>query len=310
MGGGGATVAFYALQAAAYLRYKKIILIGQDLAYANDLASHAKGHLIGEFYDTNRFEKKQVLAYGGKGKVLSHELWLYFKGQIEGLISSFDKSIAVINSTEGGARIEGAIEMPFVKVCESFITKDKKQFAPLSLPSKKTVGTRLLRAYVQMKKYLLKSEQLREGYELRLSALQGVVKELQGLNSLDYNTNKEYFSKAEEIITELKNELEDQKRSGYVYEIIASGLLHFEQELGLLFVYKPKNEIEKNEKMFLWIARHIELLANLINCCIKQKELIEDSLNSLKNAIKEEGKELASKMLLIDKKDEKALIFS
>ncbi|HEB7535504.1 TPA: motility associated factor glycosyltransferase family protein, partial [Campylobacter coli] len=109
--GGGPTVASMNYEIAINLRYKNIILIGQDLAYADNGDSHPKDYQNSATFESEMYEDKfSILAYGGKGFVTTHTVWLYFKQSLEMLITN--TFITSYNCTEGGARIEGAIEKP------------------------------------------------------------------------------------------------------------------------------------------------------------------------------------------------------
>ncbi|EBF5825036.1 motility associated factor glycosyltransferase family protein, partial [Campylobacter coli] len=70
--------------------------------------------------------KFQCLAYGGNGKVESSEIWTMFRLIFENDINYFQKlfNITTYNCTEGGARIEGTIEKPFLWACENLLDKD------------------------------------------------------------------------------------------------------------------------------------------------------------------------------------------
>ncbi|EFB7061794.1 motility associated factor glycosyltransferase family protein, partial [Campylobacter coli] len=115
----GKSVANMSYLLTEYLNYKNIILIGQDLAYAKDGFSHTKDYKNldkheGHFQrDKGKF---QCLAYGGNGKVESSEIWTMFRLIFENDINYFQKffNITTYNCTEGGARIEGTIEKPFL----------------------------------------------------------------------------------------------------------------------------------------------------------------------------------------------------
>ncbi|EJV0556657.1 motility associated factor glycosyltransferase family protein, partial [Campylobacter jejuni] len=122
----GKSVANMSYLLTEYLNYKNIILIGQDLAYAKDGFSHTKDYKNldkheGHFQrDKGKF---QCLAYGGNGKVESSEIWTMFRLIFENDINYFQKffNITTYNCTEGGARIEGTIEKPFLWACENLL---------------------------------------------------------------------------------------------------------------------------------------------------------------------------------------------
>ncbi|MBN2782105.1 MAG: motility associated factor glycosyltransferase family protein [Campylobacterales bacterium] len=116
--GSGMSAANLAYQLAAFMQYKKIVLIGQDLAYSNDGISHADGHKFIKGKDKHKETDTYVEAYGGDGFVKTTIQWDMFKNFFDKDITEAKEccSIETYNSTEGGARIESAIERPFKEV--------------------------------------------------------------------------------------------------------------------------------------------------------------------------------------------------
>ncbi|ECL3681279.1 motility associated factor glycosyltransferase family protein, partial [Campylobacter jejuni] len=114
---------------AIHLKHKNIVLIGQDLAYTKDGLSHTKDYSNldkheGHFQrDKNKYTTQ---AYGGNGKVQSSEIWTLFRHNFEKDIVNIKMNyhITTYNCTEGGARIEGTIEKPFLWACENLLDKD------------------------------------------------------------------------------------------------------------------------------------------------------------------------------------------
>ncbi|EJB5809685.1 motility associated factor glycosyltransferase family protein, partial [Campylobacter coli] len=86
----GFSVAHMNFLLTIHLKYKNIILIGQDLAYAEDGFSHTKDYSNldkheGHFQrDKGKF---QCLAYGGDGKAESSEVWTMFRFFLQDTIS-------------------------------------------------------------------------------------------------------------------------------------------------------------------------------------------------------------------------------
>ena len=119
--GFGHSTANQAYQLAYALGHKNIILIGQDLAFAPDGKSHASGHAFAQ-----ADEYLYVEAYGGEGEVRTTYIWDKFKNQFEKDIEQAkNEQITTYNCTEGGARIQGSIERPFLETAEE-LSKDKK----------------------------------------------------------------------------------------------------------------------------------------------------------------------------------------
>ncbi|EFR8041149.1 motility associated factor glycosyltransferase family protein, partial [Campylobacter jejuni] len=148
----GFSVAHMACYLSLHLNHKNIIFIGQDLAYAEDGFSHTKDYSNldkheGHFQrDKGKF---QCLAYGGNGKAESSEVWTMFRFFLQDTISR--NIISTYNCTEGGARIEGTIEKPFLWACENLLDKDlNKPFEKLEPLSLNKQNEFLLKAYYKV----------------------------------------------------------------------------------------------------------------------------------------------------------------
>ncbi|ELN4969237.1 motility associated factor glycosyltransferase family protein, partial [Campylobacter jejuni] len=110
----GFSVAHMNFLLTIHLKYKNIILIGQDLAYAKDGQTHSQGFIHANLHngDYERdLDKFSTTAYGGNGKVQSSEIWTLFRHNFEKDIVNIKMNyhITTYNCTEGGARIEGTI---------------------------------------------------------------------------------------------------------------------------------------------------------------------------------------------------------
>ncbi|EIN6676431.1 motility associated factor glycosyltransferase family protein, partial [Campylobacter coli] len=112
----GFSVAHMACYLSLHLNHKNIIFIGQDLAYAENGNSHPDDYQNSANYESQMYEHILTEAYGGKGEVKTHHVWLMFKQNLEQDIEKIQKYLdtKVYNCTEGGARIEGTIEKPFL----------------------------------------------------------------------------------------------------------------------------------------------------------------------------------------------------
>ncbi|EOW8775013.1 motility associated factor glycosyltransferase family protein, partial [Campylobacter coli] len=101
------------------LNHKNIIFIGQDLAYAENGNSHPDDYQNSANYESQMYEHILTEAYGGKKEIKTHEVWIFFKQILEAMIIKYH--ITTYNCTEGGARIEGTIEKPFLWACENLL---------------------------------------------------------------------------------------------------------------------------------------------------------------------------------------------
>ncbi|EAH7913237.1 DUF115 domain-containing protein, partial [Campylobacter coli] len=129
------SVAHMACYLSLHLSHKNIIFIGQDLAYAENGNSHPDDYQNSANYESQMYEHILTEAYGGKKEIKTHEVWIFFKQILEAMIIKYH--ITTYNCTEGGARIEGTIEKPFLWACENLLHKDLnkpfEKLEPLSL---------------------------------------------------------------------------------------------------------------------------------------------------------------------------------
>lgn len=123
----GGSVATDAFSAALAMGFKRIILIGQDLAFTN-----GKGHVSG-FERSEEEDKAHVARRGtvsvealGGGTILTDL-------QMESYLRWFEMHVAqasavtdtvVYNATEGGARIHGTVEVTLQEAIAQFCKKD------------------------------------------------------------------------------------------------------------------------------------------------------------------------------------------
>ncbi|EFR8030816.1 motility associated factor glycosyltransferase family protein, partial [Campylobacter jejuni] len=230
----GKSVANMSYLLTEYLNYKNIILIGQDLAYAKDGFSHTKDYKNldkheGHFQrDKGKF---QCLAYGGNGKVESSRIWTMFRLIFENDINYFQKlfNITTYNCTEGGARIEGTIEKPFLWACENLLDKDlNKPFEKLEPLSLNKQNEFLLKAYYKVYQSIKHCRDFSKILSNDFEKIQSIY--------LSLNEKEEDINLAIEKIDEFKNKLEDIKQMQDLYEILGPLLTQFELNLARIYV--------------------------------------------------------------------------
>lgn len=121
----GGSVSTEAMMLALYLGFRKIILIGQDLAFTGGV-SHTKG-VEGALGDNDEYiqSRHRVEVEGIDGTTLEtdFQMW-YYKQWFERVIRINKDAIRVIDATEGGARIEGTEIRNFAEVIENECKKD------------------------------------------------------------------------------------------------------------------------------------------------------------------------------------------
>ncbi|EGI9477209.1 motility associated factor glycosyltransferase family protein, partial [Campylobacter jejuni] len=281
----GKSVANMSYLLTEYLNYKNIILIGQDLAYAKDGFSHTKDYKNldkheGHFQrDKGKF---QCLAYGGNGKVESSEIWTTFRLIFENDINYFQKlfNITTYNCTEGGARIEGTIEKPFLWACENLLDKDlNKPFEKLEPLSLNKQNEFLLKAYYKVYQSIKHCRDFSKILSNDFENIQSIY--------LSLNEKEEDINLAIEKIDEFKNKLEDIKQMQDLYEILGPLLTQFELNLARIYVLNPKTKEDAFNKSILWIKEHLEFMELVYGHIKAQENALIKNILPLEEKLKE-----------------------
>ncbi|EAK3686685.1 motility associated factor glycosyltransferase family protein, partial [Campylobacter coli] len=209
------------------LNHKNIIFIGQDLAYAENGNSHPDDYQNSANYESQMYKHILTEAYGGKKEIKTHEVWIFFKQILEAMIIKYH--ITTYNCTEGGARIEGTIEKPFLWACENLLDKDlNKPFEKLEPLSLNKQNEFLLKAYYKVCKSIEHCRDFSKILSNDFEKIQSVY--------LSLNEKEEYLNLAIEKIDEFKNKLEDIKQMQDLYEILSPLLIQFELNLARIYV--------------------------------------------------------------------------
>ncbi|EJR6052306.1 motility associated factor glycosyltransferase family protein, partial [Campylobacter coli] len=262
----GFSVAHTLSYLATYLSHKNIIFIGQDLAYAENGNSHPDDYQNSANYESQMYEHILTEAYGGKEKIKTHHVWLMFKRNLEQDVQKIQKYLdtKVYNCTEGGARIEGTIEKPFLWACENLLDKDlNKPFEKLEPLSLNKQNEFLLKAYYKVCKSIEHCRDFSKILSNDFEKIQSVY--------LSLNEKEEYLNLAIEKIDEFKNKLEDIKQMQDLYEILSPLLIQFELNLARIYVLNPKTKEDAFNKSILWIKEHLEFM-ELVYGHIKAQE--------------------------------------
>lgn len=134
----GGSVATSAFAMAERLEANPIVFIGQDLALTGG-KDHADGYI--NPYDASVLSGRveagfDVAGYYG-GRLRTERQLLTYKTWFERRIKALPEKL-IINATEGGARIEGALQLPFATVCQE-IRSSKLYKTPLVQPFKRCI---------------------------------------------------------------------------------------------------------------------------------------------------------------------------
>ncbi|WP_410689397.1 motility accessory factor [Campylobacter lari] len=246
--GSGMSVANMAYELAIKLGHKNIILIGQDLAYDENGNSHPKDYVHGEDIENDRKQGLFITAYGGNGKVETNYWWKIFKDIFEKdiVLSKNTLNINTYNATEGGARIEGSIEIPFKDVCEELLKEDKVLF---ELPTKNKTNiniTNILEKKIQkISNILTETDMFYNNLILSLTH----IKHTNNIQELNF---KEILTTNESLHI-LKAKIENTIELG---EILNPALKNIELELAKISLMSAHTQEDKKIRMINWLLKH------------------------------------------------------
>ncbi|WP_148117534.1 6-hydroxymethylpterin diphosphokinase MptE-like protein, partial [Campylobacter coli] len=278
----GLSVAHTLSYLATYLSHKNIIFIGQDLAYAENGNSHPDDYQNSANYESQMYEHILTTAYGGNGKVETHSIWLLFKNWFENeMIPNTRKmGITTYNCTEGGARIEGTIEKPFLWACENLLDKNlNKPFEKLEPLSLNKQNEFLLKAYYKVCKSIKHCRDFSKILSNDFENIQSVY--------LSLNEKEEDINLAIKKIDEFKNKLENIKQMQDLYEILSPLLIQFELNLARIYVLNPKTKEDAFNKSILWIKEHLEFMELVYGHIKAQENALIKNILPLEEKLKE-----------------------
>ena len=125
---GGGTVAHFSLSIAQLFGAKAIAMIGQDLAYTNNL-THAANNKYAKSVDKTNTELIEVECYYG-GKILTSRSLLSMKVTFEEMAKFNLSNIPIYNCTEGGLKLAGYEQTAFQDFIKQYV--DFKWYKDLS----------------------------------------------------------------------------------------------------------------------------------------------------------------------------------
>ncbi|EHN8270335.1 motility associated factor glycosyltransferase family protein [Campylobacter coli] len=278
----GFSVAHTLSYLATYLSHKNIIFIGQDLAYAENGNSHPDDYQNSANYESQMYEHILTTAYGGNGKVETHSIWLLFKNWFENeMIPNTRKmGITTYNCTEGGARIEGTIEKPFLWACENLLDKDlNKPFEKLEPLSLNKQNEFLLKAYYKVYQSIKHCRDFSKILSNDFNNIQNIY--------LNLNKKENDLNLAIRKIDEFKNKLEDIKQMQDLYDILQSLFIQFELNLARIYVLNPKTKEDAFNKSILWIKEHLKFMELVYGHIKAQENALIKNILPLEEKLKE-----------------------
>ncbi|MCV3449970.1 DUF115 domain-containing protein [Campylobacter lari] len=282
---GGLNVSTMAYSLALKLEHKNIILIGQDLAYDENLNSHPKEFLHGSNLDTNRYEIVKTTAYGGNGEVYTHGAWNTYRQNFEFLIQeALKKDIITFNCTEGGSRINYAKEETFATICKSLLLEKKQTlFESLCCLNTQEQLNLAKNTYNSLLKIISLANQKTTQCKEILKPILKLIKQTSHQIDLEKIDFKKLLN-INESIHKIKEFLEDADMLIF-NEALTSALASKEVTLAKISMMSAHTQEEKKIRMVMWVVKHEEWLTTVIDTLEKQTKTMSDSLINLKKFI-------------------------
>ena len=259
------SIAVVTIQLLYELGFSSIILVGQNLGY-RDKQRYSEG--ISYDSDLNEEEIEKGIwvkdVYGNE--ILTNEGFNSMRQQMEVCIKQFP-NINIINTTKGGAHIEGA---DFIELKEIIDNHLKEKIVEENwLNGNKTIYDR---------EYLdLKSKNMDKAYS---SALK-INKEYKNIvNKIEKAVNNRNFSQAENLYTKLDKELRKIENNDF-YKTFILPMNRVQYKLladSIDSLNDIKDSYEKGRRI-------IESFRNFINICNEDMKMIEVIYDEMKEAI-------------------------
>lgn len=247
------SVSNMSFELAAYLGHENIFLIGQDLSYSNEGKSHPKEYKFAVNEEVD-FEKTpnlpEITAYGGKGKVKTNAIWQLFKQGLENdiVMATIRYKSKTFNCTEGGARIEGAMEIPFKQACEQFFTqKVPKPFAPVPYLDEKECKVLLKKTKTYLQSAIKKSALYLEELKKELEILSVLLPRDYDFDKLDFKGLEKSKSKLEKLHRRFEKSVIFTEVLDVTYSQNNCEIIRIECEL-------CKDEVAKKKQLVKWLS--------------------------------------------------------
>ncbi|MPV85080.1 DUF115 domain-containing protein [Campylobacter hepaticus] len=250
----GTHVSHFSYTLALVLGFKNIIMIGQDLAFDDKGNSHSKGFILGESIDnTLNIPTLKVLAYGGKGEVLTHLAWNDYRVKLEYLFACNATKAKFYNATEGGAKIAFTQELSFKECCQNLLTKEKPKF---EIP-KVLTKNRSNKFLIKFKEKVQKDQAIAKRFLDDALALKGI---LENILAKDFILPLEFLEKVYQNIQHFNFILDKD-------DFIQDGVLKtifYERGFKLSLVFKQGCILNSEQFILLYIKAYYEWLIYFI----------------------------------------------
>ena len=283
----GMSAANMAYEMVVHSRFKRCIIIGQDLAFGEDGSSHSKDAIYGADEIKPKENKVFVTKYGGGGEVESTTVWKMFLNFYERDIANTPYPLEVINSTEGGARIEGSKEIPFKDAIAS-IPKEPKAKLVLNFPTQEVVEQNMQIISERCKLWLKEGKSKQKKIEKVFLKVAECCEELEKLNEENKLESIEYkkLDKLSKEIEKIKEYFKDPIFSATFIDALQSYIFHQEMDIAKVLVKNTQDEMQRRAKQIELIFLHKYWLFSLAGGMDSVLEVVKRASKGWQKSIK------------------------
>ncbi|MDD3467518.1 MAG: DUF115 domain-containing protein [Campylobacterales bacterium] len=289
----GMSAANLAFELAFLMDYKNVIFVGQDLAYGSDGKSHAQNHVYGENDIKTRDDDSFITAYGGNGLARTNEIWRLFLGFFVLAIADAKQYVRAYNCTEGGARIDGTIEIPFKEAIDTIVDKSfYKRPIILQKPSPETYEVLISHIHKNMKTMIKYAKDAKKSIEKLFLDVAKECERLEALNK-EQRLEKINFNRINKLLDRIDTLKETSATETFrrmFWDTTQSYILSQELDIAVIAVRPSKTEMEQKAKMIEFLFAHkawLFMLAGGINAVLatieKHKIEIDKEITVIKN---------------------------
>ncbi|MBQ0042219.1 MAG: motility associated factor glycosyltransferase family protein, partial [Lachnospiraceae bacterium] len=282
----GGSVANDIFSAMMAVGLRRIILVGQDLAYTGH-KSHAEGSLRASWDLDLSFNAAEVEGLNGQ-MVASSQEFIQYRNWFERMISQYPQ-MNVINATAQGARIHGAVEMPMSEALSTYCNKEY-DIAGIFACARPIMGTELkkeFRTYIgsSIKGFDEVDERLRSGINAYGEMLKMV---------LARNYQNARFQKLYEGVTTTNEILETEPCMGYAENLVQAQITEFMKD-----AYEQQSD--EREEIRVALERGLEYFKLIRGAGTEAKDLIQsinDAVSPLYDEKIDNSSQFAMKLAL------------
>ncbi len=289
--GVGMSSANLAYELASMIGFENIVLIGQDLAYGKDGKSHSKNHIFGEDeVKENDTKDDFILAYGKDGKVKTTKVWkLFLSGYIKAISENNKKGkIKTINSTEGGAHIEGALEIPFEEVAKKYIdTSKKKDKIKLRKLSEDEIIEKLKNSDIKIQKAVQLGHDMSKNIKKLLKELTIMIKKYQkyDIETIDKHLKEKDAKKLVDKIAVIRDKYYNGEFGSFYRLLISPLITHIEYDIAYWSVQSEGSKRARILKNWKMIVTHHEWAYRIMINIESILKIIKEEKHSIRNAL-------------------------